>query len=121
MTAFYVNLDVCAKDGSIVKPLCLKAKTGAKYTRLPGALLRELGWEPDDHDLPWGWPTSLVYQTGLKVGDIKFRIGSEDYLHSVIFGDDDCEPTLGDWSARGYVLEADESEKCIIPVQVIYL
>ncbi len=121
MTAFYVNLGVCTKDDSVVKPLRVKAKTGAKYTRLPGRLLRELGWEPDPHDLPWGWPTSLVCQTGLKVGDVKFRISGEDYSHSVIFGDDDCEPVLGEWSAKGFVLNVDEDKQCVIPMRVIYL
>ena len=121
MTAFYVNLGVCAQDGSHAKSLRIKANTGARYTRLPGRLLRELGWEPDAHDLPWGWPMSLVYQTGLQVGNVKLRIDDKDYLHSVIFGADDCEPTLGEWSARGFVLEVDEANQCVAPMQVIYL
>ena len=121
MVAFYVNLNLCATDGSYTKTIRAKANTGAKYTRLPGSLLQELGWKPDPHDLPWGWPTSLVYQTGLKVGDVKFRIGEEDYSHSVIFGADDCEPTLGEWSAKGFVLDADEDTQCVTPMRVIYL
>ena len=121
MTAFHVNLSICAKDGSYAKPLQVKVNTGAKYTRLPGRLLRELGWEPDPHDLPWGWPTALVYQTGLRVGDVKFRIDEQDYSHSVIFGADDCQPTLGKWSASGFVLEADETNQCVVPMRVIYL
>lgn len=121
MTAFYVTLDLCARDGSYVKPLRVKANTGAKYTRLPGCSLRELGWEANPHDLPWGWPMALVYQTGLQVGDVKFRIDGRDYAHSVIFGADDCEPTLGEWSALGYVLEVDEANQCVNPMRVIYL
>ena len=121
MTAFYVNLGVCARDGSHAKTLRVKTNTGAKYTRLPGCLLRELGWEPDCHDLPWGWPTSLVYQTGLQVGDVKFRVDGKDYPHSVIFGADDCEPTLGEWSATGFILEADEANRRVVPMRVIYL
>ena len=121
MASFDLVLQICARDGSSVKPLWVTANTGAKYTRLPGSLLQELGWEPDPHDLPWGWPTSLVYQTGLKVGDVKFRIGEDDYSHSVIFGADDCEPTLGKWSAKGFVLEADEDTQCVTPMRVIYL
>ena len=121
MTAFHVNLAVCAQDGSHAKPLRVKVNTGAKYTRLPGGLLRELGWEPNPHDLPWGWPMSLVYQTGLQVGDVKFRINEQDYSHSVIFGADDCEPTLGKWSATGFTLEVDEANQCVVPMRVIYL
>lgn len=121
MTAFHVNLNVCAKDGSYAKPLRVKVNTGAKYTRLPGRILRELGWEPDPHDLPWGWPTALVYQTGLQVGDVKFRIDEHDYSHSVIFGADDCQPTLGEWSACGFILEVDEANRYVVPMRVIYL
>jgi peptidoglycan/xylan/chitin deacetylase (PgdA/CDA1 family) len=121
MTACYVDLALCAQDGSCAKNLRVKANTGSRYTRLPGSLLRELGWEPDPYDLPWGWPMSLVYQTGLRVGEVKFRIEGEDYSHSVIFGADNCEPTLGDWSARGYVFEVDQSEQCVTPMRVIYL
>ena len=121
MTAFYVSLDICASSGSYTKEVRLKANTGAKYTRLPACLLKELGWEPDSSDLPWGWPTSLVYQTGLRVGDVKFRIDEQDYSHSVIFGADDCQPTLGEWSAKGFVLEADEANQYVVPMQVIYL
>ena len=121
MTAFYVTLDLCAHDGSYVQPLRVKAKTAAKYTRLPGCLLRELGWEANPHDLPWGWPTPLVYQTGLQVGDVKFRMGGKDSTHSFIIGADDCEPTLGEWSALGYVLEVDEENRRVNPMRVIYL
>ena len=121
MAAFYVTLGICAQNSSHAKPLRVKANTGARYTRLPGGLLRELGWEPDPHDLPWGWPMDLVYQTGLQVGEVKFRIDGEDYLHSVIFGADDCDPTLGEWSARGFVLEVDEANECVNPMRVIYL
>ena len=121
MAAFYVTLGICSQDDSHAKPLRVKANTGAKYTRLPGGLLRELGWEPDPYDLPWGWPMALVYQTGLQVGDVKFRIDEKDYAHSVIFGADDCEPTLGEWSALGYVLEVDEANQCVTPMRVIYL
>ena len=46
MSEFYVDVGVCAKDGSRVRTLRVKANTGAEYTRLPGGLLRELGWEP---------------------------------------------------------------------------
>ena len=121
MTAFYVSLNLCAQDGSYAQPLRVKANTGAKYTRLPGRLLQELGWKADPHDLPWGWPMPLVYQTGLRVGDVKFRIDGADYPHSVIFGADDCEPTLGEWSAKGFVLEVDEVNECVVPMRVIYL
>ena len=121
MVAFHVSLDLCAHDGSYVQPLQVRANTGARYTRLPGCVLRELGWQPDQHDLPWGWPMALVYQTGLQVGDVKFRIDGKDYAHSVIFGVDDCEPTLGEWSALGYVLEVDEANQCVNPMRVIYL
>ena len=121
MVAFHVSLDLCAHDGSYVQPLQVRANTGARYTRLPGCVLRELGWQPDQHDLPWGWPMPLVYQTGLQVGDVKFRIDEKDYAHSVIFGADECEPTLGEWSALGYVLEVDEANLCVNPMRVIYL
>ncbi len=121
MVAFNVTLGICAQNGSYAKPLRVKANTGARYTRLPGNVLRELGWEPSPYDLPWGWPMSLVYQTGLQVGEVKFRVDGEDYLHSVIFGADDCEPTLGEWSAEGFVLEVDEANQRVIPMRVIYL
>ena len=121
MAGFYTNLVICSQDGSYAKPLRVKANTGAKYTRLPGGLLRELGWAPDPYDLLWGWPMSLVYQTGLQADEVKFRINGEDYLHSATFGADDCDPTLGKWSARGFVKEVDEANQCVNPMRVIYL
>ena len=121
MVVFHVSLDLCASDRSYAKPLRVKANTGSRYARLPGCSLRELGWEPDHHDLPWGWPIALVYQTGLQVGDDKSCIDGKDHAMRVIFGADDCEPTLGEWSALGYVLEVDEANQCVNPMRVIYL
>ena len=120
MAAFYVDMALTSRDGTRAQNLRVKANTGARYTRLPGCLLTELGWEPSPYDLPWGWPTDLVYQTGLRVCEVNFRIGSENYPHSIIFGVDDCEPTLGSWSALGYVFEADEKKRCVTPRRVIY-
>ena len=119
MGEFYINLDICAKDGSSAKTLRVKANAGATYTRLPAGLLRELGWEPDP--LPWGWPYPMGYKDDWELGEVKLRLDGKDYLHSVIFAADDSEPVLGNRTATGFVLEADEVNQCLIPRKLIYL
>lgn len=132
MTAFYVDIGVCAKDGSYAKPLRVKANTGAEHTSLPGSLLRELGWEPQPSGpMPWGWPFEMFYEVDVEtrkitprgdahVGEVKLRIDGQDYLHSVIYGADDSEPALGNWTVRGFVLDVDEANQRLIPHQLIY-
>ena len=132
MGEFYIDIDVCSKTGSGVRPVRVKVNTGAKYTSLPSGLLRTLGWEPEPTDpMPWGWPIELFYdvdpqartltpRSDVHVGEIKLRIEDQDFLHSVIFGADDCEPVLGSWTVRGFVFNADEPNQCVIPSQLIY-
>ena len=131
-TAFYVTLDLCAHDGSYVQPLRVKTNTGAKYTRLPGCLLRELGWEPQSSDpIPWGWPLEMFYDVDVEarrlsprpdmhVGEINLRVDGHDYLHSAIYGADDGEPVLGNWTVRGFVLNADEANQRLLPIELIH-
>ena len=132
MSEFYVDIGVCAKDGSHAKALRVKANTGAEHTSLPGSLLRELGWEPEPSDrMPWGWPLEMFYDLDVEarkltprpdvhVGEVKLRIDGQDYLHSVIYGADDSEPVLGNWTVRGFVLDVDEANQRLIPHQLIY-
>ena len=132
MSEFYVDIGVCAKDGSDAKPLRVKANTGADYTSLPGGLLRELGWEPQPSDpMPWGWPFTMFYDADVEtrkltprpdvhVGEVKIRIDGKDYLHSVIYGSDDSEPVLGNWTVRGFILDVDEGSQRLTPIELIY-
>ena len=132
MGEFYVDIGVRAKDGTRVKMLRAKANTGAEYTSLPGDLLCELGWEPDSADpMPWGWPFTMFYdvdakagkltpRSGVRVGEVQLHIDGQDYLHSVIYGADGSDPVLGNWTVRGFVLEADEVNKCLIASELIY-
>jgi len=132
MSEFYVAVGVCAKDGSSVKTLRMKANTGAEYTRLPGGLLRELGWEPQPSDpMPWGWPLEVFYDVDVKarrltprpdiyVGEVKLHIDGHDYLHSAIYGSDDGEPVLGNWTVRGFVLNTDEANQRLLPIELIH-
>ncbi|CAI8009909.1 hypothetical protein GBAR_LOCUS6596 [Geodia barretti] len=132
MGEFYVDIDVCSKSGAGAKPLRVKVNTGAKYTVLPSGLLRKLGWEPEPAEpMPWGWPIELFYDVDpeahkltplpdVKVGEVKLRIGDQDYPHSVIYGADDSQPVLGSWTVRGFVFDADEPNQRVIPSQLIY-
>ena len=132
MGEFYLDVEVCAKDGSSSRPVRVKANTGARYTSLPGDLLRGLGWEPEPADrLPIGWPIEMFYdvdvvagkllpRSAVHVGEVKLRINEQDYLHSVIFGADYSEPELGKWTVRGFILDADEGSQCLTPIQLIY-
>ncbi len=107
-------------DGSHAKLRRVQANTGAGHTLLPSRALREMRWEPDPHDPPWGWPTSLVYQAGLQAGDVKFQADERDNSHSGILRADDCQPILGEWSATGFVRDADGSNESDSPLRVIY-
>ena len=128
----YLEVGICAPDGGAVQTLAVKVNTGARYTVLPGRLLRELGWQPEPCDVvPWGWPRQMfIYQdseTGrlehrndTSVGKVKIRVDGEDYLHSVIYGADDAEPTLGNFTVHGYLFEVDEANQRVIPSRLIY-
>ena len=81
--------------------------------------------------MPWGWPLEVFYDVDVEarrltalsdvhVGEVKLRIDGQDYLHSVIYGADDSEPMLGDWTVRGFVLQSDETSQRLVPVELIH-
>lgn len=132
MGEFYLDVGICAPDGDTVQTLTVKVNTGAKYTVLPGGLLRELGWQPEPYEpVPWGWPLKMFlykdgatgrveYRTDTYVGEVKIRVDGEDYQHSVIYGADDAEPILGNFTVHGYLFEVDEANRRVIPGRLIY-
>ena len=133
MGEFYLDVGICAADGGTGQTLAVKVNAGAKYTVLPGGLLRELGWQPEPYEpVPWGWPLKMFlykdsetgrveYHTDTCVGEVKIRVDGEDYLHSVIYGADDVEPTLGSGTVNGYQFAVDEANQRVIPSELIYL
>ena len=132
MGEFYLDVGICTPDGGAVQTVAVKVNTGAKYTVLPGGLLRELGWQPEPYEtVPRGWPTwmfryqdsetgRLEYRNDASVGEVKIRVDGEDYQHSVIYGADDAEPILGNFTVHGYLFEVDEANRRVIPGRLIY-
>ena len=132
MGEFYLDVGICAPNGGSVQTLTVKVNTGAEYTVLPGRLLRELGWQPKPcYPPPWGWPLEMFLYTDsatgqlesrndTSVGEVKIRVDGEDYPHSVIYGADDVEPTLGNFTVHGYLFEVDEANRRVIPGRLIY-
>ena len=133
MGEFYLDVGICAPDGDAVQTLAVKVNAGAKYTVLPGGLLRELGWQPEPYDpVPWGWPLQMFlykdhatgrveYRIDTYVGEVKLRVDGKDYTHSVIYGAEDAEPMLGSSTVNGYLFAVDEANRRVIPSELINL
>ena len=103
MNEGYIDINVWSEDGLLEKPLRARVDTKKTYSEFPAGLLRELGWPIIDANrpciLPDGSPGTM------KMGQVKVGLDEIAGHTMVIFGADDCPPTLGSHTFESLGLE----------------
>lgn len=112
----YATLGIWAADGSYVRNLRMQADTGASYSQLPAALLRDLGWEPTQSPRPSTLADGT--QVFVALGEVKVRYGDEDLTRLFVFGEDQCKPLMGSDTMQGFGIGVDPVNHLVINVIV---
>ena len=87
--------------------------TGARYTRIPGDVLRDLGVQPHTR-------SNFIMADGSyierEVGRTWVRIGNQSEITLVVFANEDTEPLLGAYMLQGMLLAVDTPNERLVPV-----
>ena len=110
----YTTMGIWAADGVYVRNLRMQADTGASYSQLPGALLRDLGWAPTQN--PRRSTLADGSEVTVELGEVKVRYGEEDLTRLFVFGEDGCKPLMGSDTMQGFGLGVDPVNHTIIDV-----
>ena len=103
MNCAYVNISLWSEDGSLEKTVRVKVDTKKTYSQFPAGLLRELGWPIIDANRPCIMPDGSP--AIMKMGQAKVGLDGVAGHSMVIFGPDDCLPTLGSHTLDSLGLE----------------
>lgn len=107
-------LGIWAADGSDLQHIDMRVDTGASYSQLPGKLLRDLGWAPDQPPLPAGLADGT--RTLVELGEVRIRYSDTDLTRLFIFGEDHCPKLLGSDTLQGLRLGVDPVNHRLIDV-----
>lgn len=110
----YTTLGIWAADGSYLRNLRVQADTGASYSQMSGALLRDLGWEPTQ--TPRRSTLADGSEVTVDLGEVKVRYGDVDLTGLFVFGEDACKPLIGSDTMQGFGLGVDPVNHLIIDV-----
>ena len=99
------TLGIWAADGSHVANVDMQVDTGAAFSQLPGKLLRDLGWSPDQPPLPAGLADGT--RTFVELGEVRIRYDGTDLTRLFVFGEDNCPKLLGSDTLQGLLLGVD--------------
>ena len=115
MDQFSVEIGIWASDGAYLRNLQLKVDTAAAYSRLPAAILYNLGWAPTQPPrparLPDGAPTTVA------LGEVKIRYNNEDLTSLFVFDADNSIPLLGCHTLLGFGIAVDPVNHRLIPAE----
>ena len=115
MSRLSVQIGIWTSDGACLRNLQLKVDAAAAYSRLPAAILYNLGWTPTQPPRPArladGTPTTVA------LGEVKMRYNGEDLTNLFVFGEDDCIPLLGCHTLQGFGLGVDPVNHRLIPIE----
>ena len=98
-------LGIWAADGSHLEDIEMQVDTGASFSQLPGKLLRDLGWSPDQPPRPAGLADGT--RTFVELGEVRIRYDGIDLTRLFIFGEDHCPKLLGSDTLQGLRLGVD--------------
>ena len=110
-----VRTEISNADGTRSTEIEAMVDTGATYTFLPGAMLRELGIAPTrttDFQLASG--ETVQYARGEAV----VRINGFAQMTPVVFGEDDAEPLIGVFTLQQLELAVDPVAGALIPAKL---
>ena len=111
----HVRTEIANVDGTRSTEIEAMVDTGATYTFLPGAMLRELGVEPtrtSEFQLASG--ETVQYARGEAV----VRINGFAQTTPVIFGDDAAAPLIGVFTLKQLELAVDPVANALIPAKL---
>ena len=116
MGTFEWPLRVGRIDEEPAREIAATVNTGATYTALPGALLRELGVEP-------AYKRRLLLADGrqidVDIGELRVAINGQSVATLVVFGEDDAPPLLGAYTLEGLGLAVDPVAQRLVPTHLI--
>ena len=115
MGTFSHPIEVFSADGSRSVTVDALVDTGATYTGLPGAVLRELGLAPErkiQARLPEGGGVEE------EIGEVRVRLQGIELTTIVVFAAAATPARLGTYTLTGALLAVDPVERRLIPTLV---
>lgn len=108
-----MDIEIGNPEGTRFESVNALVDTGASYTAVPAAVLRELGVSVQDQ-------VTFILADGSQilrnVGRTWIRIDGKSEITLVVFGDEDAEPLLGAYSLQGLLLGVDLPNERLVPV-----
>lgn len=114
MGTFSNRIEISDPSGERFEQVEALVDTGARYTVVPGALLRSLGigrHTTEDFKLADGRITQM------DIGQTWVRIDGRSVITLVVFGDEDARSLLGAYTLEGLALSVDPSNQRLIPTR----
>ena len=118
MGTFTWPMRVSSMDRKRSRDVEAMVDTGAFYTTLPGALLRELGVEPTGRQ--W-FEVADGRVVPMDIGRAWVMIDGEEEITLVAFGPDNALTLLGAYTLEGLRLAADPTSQRLVPIQILPL
>lgn len=115
MGTFSHPIEVFSADGSRSVTVAALVDTGATYTCLPGAVLRELGLAPD-RKIPARLPEGSIVED--EIGEVRVRLQGIELTTIVVFDAAEMPARLGAYTLTGAALAVDPVEQRLIPTLV---
>ena len=116
MGTFSHPIEVFSADGSRSVTVDALVDTGATYTGLPGAVLRELGLAPErkiQARLPEGGGVEE------EIGEVRVRLQGIELTTIVVFAAAAAPARLGAYTLTGALLAVDPVEQRLIPARAL--
>ncbi len=118
MGTFKFVFEVASADRSDFRSVEALVDTGAHFSRLPGALLRELGYTATGNESFELGDGSVV---DWDITDVWARIDERVRYTTCIFGPDDATPVLGAVTLEQFLLMVDPNRQEIIPTRGMFM
>ena len=115
MGTFSHPIEVFSADGTRSVTVDALVDTGATYTCLPGAVLRELGLAPD-RKIPARLPEGGGVEE--EIGEVRVRLQGIELTTIVVFDAAEMPARLGTYTLTGAALAVDPVERRLIPALV---
>ena len=113
MGTFRINIEIGDSSGSRYHEVHALVDTGASYSQIPAAVLRELGVSPHTR-------RTFILADGRRVerdvGRTWIRVNGSSEITLVIFGQEGSEPVLGAVSLEELGLAVDSLNERVVPV-----
>ncbi len=113
MGTFAVQVEVGALSNTNSVTVEALVDTGATHSVFPSNMLRQLGLEPVDTKK---FSLADERKVELGIGQVRLRMGGQEWIVLVIFGPDDTGPLIGATTLETFGFAVDPIGKRLIPV-----